>query len=116
VTDHVRIARGNLYLDHALCERYFEGISSVAMLLRDGQVLMLPLRGPAAGGLLLKIRNIRGDRVVHADEFLRSLGIPPEAPECAVAIQWLPEAGGLLLDQVTSRVAGSTLPTTATDN
>lgn len=94
----VRIARGSFYLDHELCELYLPGIKSIAPLSREGQVYLLPLLGTAAGGLLLKLRNVRGDRVVHAPEYLRALGIDAEAPERSVPVRWISELGGLLLE------------------
>jgi hypothetical protein len=92
-----RIARGSIYLDRELCERYLPGVTAVAPLVRAGRALLLPLRGPAAGGLLLKIRNGRGDCVVHADDFLAGLGLGSEA-EREVAVHWESESAGLVLE------------------
>jgi hypothetical protein len=97
VIDAVRIARGSIYLDRDLCERYLPAVAAVALLARDDKTFMLPLHGPTAGGLLLKVRNARGDRVVHATEFLQSQGITPDAPERSVLVQWAAEIGGLWL-------------------
>lgn len=89
------LARGSLYLSRELCELYFPGIASVALLQREGGVYLLPLRGAAAGGALLKLRNARGDRVVHAPELLASLGIRESDPERHLAVRWEAEAAGL---------------------
>jgi hydrogenase maturation protease len=97
VADEVRIAHGSIYLDRDLCERYLPDVVMVALLVRAGKTFILPLRGPVAGGLLLKVRNARGDRVVHAAEFLSALGISPDAPGRQVLVQWAPEIGGLWL-------------------
>lgn len=100
----VRIARGSIYLDRDLCELYFPGIEAVALLLREGCVYLMPLRGTAVGGLLLKHRNAHGDRVVHATEFLSQLGIGPDAAEKLVVVQWDSQCMGLRLEGVTTHV------------
>ena len=61
---------------------------------------LLPLLGTAGGGLLLKLLYARGDRVVHALEFLRSIGIDADAPERRVSVRWVSELGGLLLEGI----------------
>jgi hypothetical protein len=94
----VRIARGSIYLDRELCDLYLPEIQSVAVICRDRRVLLLPLHGNAPGGSLLKMRNARGDRVVHALEFLRSLGIEADAPERNVPVRWASDLAGLLLE------------------
>lgn len=98
--ERIRLSRGSLYLDRDLCAAYFFQTSALAAVVRDGHAYLLPLRGPAAGGLLLKVRNARGDRVVHADEFLLTLGIPSNAPERWVGVRWIPAVAGLLLEDV----------------
>jgi len=98
--ERIRISRGSLYLDHDLCAAYFADIAALAAVVRDSRVYLLPLRGPAAGGLLLKVRNARGDRVVHADEFLLTIGIASTAPERWVTVRWMPDMAGLLLEDV----------------
>ena len=98
--ERIRLARGSIYLDRDLCAAYFSGTTALAAVVRGGRAYLLPLRGPAAGGLLLKVRNARGDRVVHADEFLLTLGIPGNAPERWVGVRWAPDMAGLLLEEV----------------
>jgi hypothetical protein len=98
--EYIRLARGSIYLDSALCAAYFSDTAALAAIVRDGHAYLLPLRGPAAGGLLLKVRNARGDRVVHADEFLLTLGIAGSAPERWVGVRWVPDMAGLLLEEV----------------
>ena len=97
---HIRIARGSIYLDRDLCAAYLPDVSALAAIAREGRAYLLPLRGPAAGGLLLKIRNARGDRVVHAEDFLLTLGISRDDPERQVAVRWAPDMAGLLLEAV----------------
>ena len=94
----VRIARGSFYLSAELCALYLPGIDSIAPLAREGAVYLLPLLGTAGGGLLLKLRNAHGDRVVHALEFLRTLGLDADTPELNVPVRWASGLGGLLLE------------------
>ncbi|MFC4945126.1 hydrogenase maturation protease [Pseudonocardia sp. GCM10023141] len=54
-------ADGYLRIDARLAGKRFPSSAAVA-LLRDGQLWLLPLRGPQSGGLLLKQRNPAGDR------------------------------------------------------
>jgi hypothetical protein len=100
VAASIRLARGSIYLDSDLCAAYFSDVASLAAVVRDGRAYLLPLRGPAPGGLLLKVRNGRGDRVVHADEFLLSLGIASNAPERWIGVRWVADMAGLLLEDV----------------
>ena len=64
----VRIRRGNVHLSRELCDAYLPDVAAVALLVRDDAVLIVPLARQSAGGLLLKIRNARGDRVLHAQD------------------------------------------------
>lgn len=74
----IRLARGGLYLSRALCERHFAGLESVVLLRRGDDLVILPVRHAAAGGYLLKLRNVAGDRVVHAPDFFRHHGVGDE--------------------------------------
>ncbi len=65
---------GYLHIPAALAQRYFPADLLVA-LPREHEIWLAPLRGPAAGGLLLKQRNARGDRSVLIWEAL-----PPATP------------------------------------
>lgn len=94
----IRIANGSLYLSRELYNQYLPGISTIALLIRDGCVFLLPLHGATAGGILLKIRNARGDRVAHATEFLRALGIDADSPERSQSVRWISDIAGLLLE------------------
>lgn len=70
----VSLRRGSLHLDVSVYDTYFPDLESVVLVLRDGVLLVMPVRHAAAGGLLLKVRNARGDRVVQIQEFLRMHG------------------------------------------
>jgi len=103
----IRIARGSFYLSRELCDLYFPSIQSVAAICSEGRVFLLPLQGSAAGGSLLKVRNARGDRVVHALEFLRTLGIDADTPELIVPVRWASDAAGLLLEGISGSATGN---------
>jgi hypothetical protein len=75
MSDVLRIRDGSVYIDAVLCERFLHGIQSVAILSEERSVYLIPLRADGSGGYLLKIRNARGDRVVHCAEFMQRLGI-----------------------------------------
>jgi hypothetical protein len=81
--------QGYLHLPIELAAQHFPGDVLVA-LLREGELWLLPLRGPAAGGLLLKQRNLRGDRSVLLRELLPEGTTPGER-----AARWDAESGAL---------------------
>jgi hypothetical protein len=94
----VRIVRGSIYLDRELYELYLARSTSLAALWREGQAWLLPLQSDSAGGLILKIRNLQGDRVVHAPEFLGSAGFDADAAARDVPVRWVSAMAGLLLE------------------
>jgi hydrogenase maturation protease len=67
----VRLAGGDLFFDHVLYQRHLQGTASVALVRNAQQVIIFPLHAVEHGGLLLKQRNSRGDRIVHAQAFFR---------------------------------------------
>ena len=100
------VASANLYLAREACERYLPGIESVALLSRDAQLLILPLTRESGGGLLLKIRNARGDRVIHAQEFFRVHGYAETPAPQRVAMHWDGDAAALVLSGVPREAGG----------
>lgn len=93
----VSVARGNIYLAREICDRYFSGALSVALLARAEQILIMPLTRESGGGLLLKMRNARGDRIVHAQEFFREQGLLENMQERKVSIHWNEESAALVI-------------------
>jgi hypothetical protein len=85
----VVIRRGDIHLTSALCDAYLRDIGAVALLARDGAVLIVPL---------LKIRNARGDRVVHAQEFLRAQGVPELFEDRRYAVRWIADLSALAIE------------------
>ena len=82
----IQFRNGNLYLDRELYETYFNSIQSVAILRKDDRILLMPVQ-QAGGGLLLKILNAKGDRVVHAYEFFQNHGIDI-CKEITLDVEW----------------------------
>jgi hydrogenase maturation protease len=60
---------GYLHIDHRIAREFFPGDAAVVMVKAD-EIWALPLRGTASGGLLLKQRNIAGDRTLLVREIL----------------------------------------------
>ena len=98
VIHEARIGDGRVLLSRATCDRYLAGAGSAVLLERDGQVFLVPLGGPCAGGLLLKQRNAQGDRVLLAEEFLDRRGLGRFCVERVFALRWADDAGALLIE------------------
>jgi hypothetical protein len=106
VNVQIRIGDGRVLLPRAICERHFPGASSAALLERDGEVYLVPLAGPSAGGLLLKQSNAQGDRVLLATDFLAERGLGQFVAERTFDVRWVDDAGGLLIEGLASPPAG----------
>ncbi len=92
----VVLKRGALCFSKSDIDRFFPGIDAV-VLLRDGDALViLPVVAAAAGGYLLKQRNLKGDRIAHAAGFLRGFGIDDE-PERSCTAGWSAERAALVI-------------------
>lgn len=98
MTCTVTLRRGSLCFTRGDYDRFFPGVESV-VLLRDGAALLiLPVMQAAAGGTLLKQRNLAGDRVAHAAGFFRENGIPDEV-ERESAAEWSAERAALVVER-----------------
>jgi hypothetical protein len=93
----VMVARGNLYISRETCESFLQGVEAVALLDRDNRVLIVPLMPESGAGLLLKVRNAHGDRVVHAQEFFREKGYVEDFEERSFPLGWSQESAALVL-------------------
>ncbi len=69
----VLLRAGRLHIPAAVFDGHLAGSTAVALLARDGQWWLMPLLA-GAGGLQIKLRNPRGDRVVESQEFFRGQG------------------------------------------
>ena len=72
MTARIDVRSGAVYLSADVVERYFNGIDAVVVLVRDKQLWILPVHQSAAGGCLLKRRNLAGDRVASAPDVFRA--------------------------------------------
>jgi len=93
----VRVGAGRIGLPRDTYQQYLAGVVSVALTEIDGQPHLLPLRGPVAGGRLLKQRNLRGDRVVEAADFLAGYGIGEFSADREFEVRWISEAAALCI-------------------
>ena len=82
-------ADGYLRLSAAVAQSYFPE-DVLVPLNKNGELWLLPLRGAAAGGLLLKQRNVSGDRSVVIWE-----AIPPDTPPGTYTAFWDESRGAL---------------------
>ncbi len=68
MTARIDVRNGTVHIPADVADRYFDGIDAVVVLIRDGLLWILPVRQTAAGGCLLKRRNLAGDRVASAPD------------------------------------------------
>ncbi|GJL66700.1 MAG: peptidase M52 [Nitrospirales bacterium] len=92
----IHIRNGSLYLNASLYEQYFRQLHSVILMKKDHALLLLPVVNSGAGGLLVKIRNVQGDRVIHAQEFCRIHGIDEQFDQ-SVSVSWDERSAGLMV-------------------
>ena len=93
----IAIARGNLYIPYETCEKYLKNIEAIALLPHENGILLIPLILDSAGGLLLKVKNLQGDRIIHAQEFFRNNGYLEEFQEKFYEVEWNSERAALLI-------------------
>lgn len=94
----VLIGDGRIVVPQALYQRYLAGADSAALLERDAAVYLVPLNGPVAGGMLLKQRNLAGDRVLLAPDFLTARGLGCFSNARDFSVRWVADAGALLIE------------------
>lgn len=92
----LQLVHGHLHLSRELREARFRGAVSVGLAARGRDLLLIPLLGSSAGGLLLKLRNRRGDCAVAAHEFLHRHGVAHDAPRPLPA-RWDDDLGALVV-------------------
>jgi hypothetical protein len=93
----VSIRRGSIHLSRELCDAHLQDVGAVALLARYDAVLIVPLTRQSAGGLLLNVRNARGDRVVHAQEFLRARELAEDFEERQYPVRWVADLQALAI-------------------
>ena len=99
----IRIANGSLYLDNTLYETYFHSIDSVILLNKPPNILIMPVQQSGAGGLLMKIRNSAGDRVVSIVDFLENYGFKLQE-EVIIPVIWSRADAALTFDNTFSKL------------
>lgn len=92
----VELRAGRLYVPVATYERALVGYPAVALLARDDAWWLIPLKG-GAGGLQLKLRTARGDRVVEAQEFFRAQGLEDTHEPRTLELEFEPSRGAFRL-------------------
>jgi len=96
---------GYLRLDSRLAGRRFPSDAAVAQV-RDGELWLLPLRGPQSGGLLLKQRNLAGDRSALIRDVLQD-----RIPVGTHRAVWDAEQGALRIElEIAAEIALGTDP------
>jgi hypothetical protein len=94
----VRVGGGRISVPRDTYQRYLEGLSSVALTDIDGCLYVLPLRGPVAGGRLMKQRNLQGDRVIEAADLLAEYGLGEFSAEREFTVRWITVVGALRIE------------------
>lgn len=98
MTLSVSVGNGRVLLPHDTYERYLPGIHTAVLVEREGQVYLMPLLGPTAGGMLLKQRNPQGDRVLMAADFLHERGLGQFSDDRQFGVRWDASVSALLID------------------
>ena len=80
---------GYLYLDADIAREYFPN-DVLVILVRGAEAWLMPMRGAAGGGLMLKQRNLQGDRGVLIWESL-----PEDTPAGIRPAFWDKKIGAL---------------------
>lgn len=94
--ESLTIRNDNIYINSSQYEKYFGDVDAVVLLKREENVLLMPVQD-SSGGLLLKIRNANGDRVVHASEFFLRIKVDCR-DERTVDAYWNTDLAALILN------------------
>lgn len=90
----IGVRNGAVYLSAETVATYFPGIATVAILIREGRLMVAPVHHAGAGGCLLKIRNAAGDRVALAADVFQANGLGDFRAD-DLAADWSAESGAL---------------------
>ena len=91
----ISIRRGGLHFSHDTYVRYFDTLENVVLLRDDCDLIILPVRNPAAGGYVIKLRTASGDRTVQAADFFRDNGID-DGIEMTLPAVWFDDRAALV--------------------
>ncbi|MEW5834429.1 MAG: hypothetical protein ACOZJZ_23345 [Pseudomonadota bacterium] len=92
----VELRAGRLHVPASTYEQALQGCPAVALLERDHAWWLIPLAA-GAGGLQLKLRTARGDRVVEAQEFFRAQGLEDTHEPRTLGLEFEPSRGAFKL-------------------
>ena len=93
----VKIHNGRIYIPNLVYETYFKNIQSIVFFHKEKKIYLLPVNQSGGSGLLLKIINAKGDRVVNVVEQLNDCNIDDKS-EKIVLVSWDSKISGLLLN------------------
>lgn len=96
---HVHVRRGWIQVPLEMFEAFFDGREGVVPFALEGQLCLMPVQ-QVAGGLLVKLRNARGDRAIDAAELLRAHGWDDQG-EYDCSARWESSLGALALSPPT---------------
>lgn len=91
----IELVEGSIRLSKAVYDRYFDGKEGVLLIVEEGRLCLMPI-DHLDGGLLVKQRNLQGDRVIPGEEVLRNHGFGGFVGTVTVA--WDSSMGGLCLN------------------
>ena len=92
----VDIFDGQIFLSGKVYATYFPGLSTVMLLPRAGHFFIMPVQSSAAGGLLIKVINKDGDRLVYAVDIFRNFEIET-AEKISCPVVWRSEEAALMI-------------------
>ncbi len=98
-----RLRRDHLYFDTAAYAAHMQGLCSVALLRKGGDLHVAPLVGAGAGGYLIKQVNARGDRAIHAADFFRLNGVD-DGRETILEGEWSEATGSFIMSHLFDNV------------
>lgn len=101
---YLSIRNRHLQFPAAVHRYYLQSTRSVALLPQQQDLLLLPLVGSSAGGVLVKQRNAEGDCTVALDDILQRRELSKDLHEARavmrVAAHWETERAALVLPQL----------------
>ena len=92
----ITLKNGNLYIESDVYETYLNSADSVVLIHKESKYYLMPVQ-QMAGGLLMKIINAKGDRVINAIEFLQYNNIETSETR-VIEVKWDQEFSALSLE------------------
>jgi len=98
--ERLEIHKGSVRLSREVYDRYFEGKEGALVFVEEAELCIVPI-DQMDGGLLVKQRNLQGDRVISDIEALRADGVQGFTGE--VEARWDSRRSGLCLNMADLR-------------